>query len=341
MKFTQISDIGEFGLINRIKSNTKIINKETICGIGDDAAILNYSSGMHTLISTDMMVENIHFDLAYTPLKHLGYKAVVANVSDICAMNGVSKHIAISLAISSKYTVEAIDELYEGIWAACSQYQVDLVGGNITSSLHGMVIAATVTGIVQTGRAAMRGGAKQHDLICVTGDLGGAYVGLQILKREKSVFISNPDMQPELDDKEYVLQRQLKPEARNDIVSALLSNNILPTSMIDISDGLASELFHLCTSSGTGCSIYDQKIPMDPLMVQAAEELNLSAMTCALHGGEDYELLFTVSQSDYEKVQNVSDISVIGYMTSAAEGLKLITKANESIPLQAQGWVHF
>lgn len=337
---TEISSLGEFGLIRRLSNGIKLQNPESIKGIGDDAAVIA-AGDQYLLLSTDMLVEGIHFDLSYTPLKHLGYKAVAVNVSDIAAMNGVPKQITVSIALSNRISVEAVDELYEGIKAACESYKVDLVGGDTTASRSGLVISITATGIVDKERITYRNGACPSDLLCVTGDLGSAYLGLQLLEREKQVFLSNPEMQPQLEEKDYLVQRQLKPEARTDVVHELRELGVIPTSMIDVSDGLASELLHLCTQSGVGARIMEENLPIDNQTFLATTELNISPLTAALNGGEDYELLFSIKQADYEKIKNLPDISIIGYCTAEKDAVNLITKSGNSYPLKAQGWEHF
>lgn len=311
---TEIKDLGEFGLIDHLTKNIQLHNKSTEKGIGDDAAILDFS-GMKTLVSTDMLLEGIHFDLAYTPLKHLGYKAVQVNLSDIYAMNGIATQVTISLGLSSKFPLEAVEELYEGILLACSKYQVDIVGGDTTSSKQGLVISVTSIGYAEAAEITYRNNAREGDLICVSGDLGAAYMGLQLLEREKRIFLENPKIQPDLEGKDYIIERQLKPEARKDIVELLKSLNIQPTAMIDVSDGLSSEIIHICTQSQKGCMLYEEKIPIDPMTYNTAREFNLDPTVCALSGGEDYELLFTVNQSAYESIKNNMDISIIGHIT--------------------------
>jgi thiamine-monophosphate kinase len=310
-------------------------------GIGDDAAVMDTGSDQYTLISTDMLLEGIHFDLSYVPLQYLGYKAVAVNVSDIAAMNGIPKQITVAIALSSRFSVEAIEALYAGIKAACTQYKVDLVGGDTTTSKAGLVISVTVLGLVDKSKVVYRHTAKPNDIICTSGDLGGAFIGLQLLEREKQVFLSNPDTQPQLEGKDYVVKRQLKPEARMDIVYELAGLGILPTSMIDISDGLASELLHLCTRSGTGAVIFEDKLPIDGETYNTAAEFNIDPVTCALNGGEDYELLFTIRQEDFPKLKNHPDVFFVGYMTNQPKDIHLITKGENKIPIRAQGWTHF
>jgi thiamine-monophosphate kinase len=338
MKRTELQNLGEFGLINRVSANIELQNPESIKGIGDDAAVIDIGEN-YLLVSTDMLLEGVHFDLSYVPLKHLGYKAVAVNVSDIAAMNGIPKQITLSIGLSNRISVEAVDELYEGIKIACESYKVDLVGGDTTTSRSGLVISITATGFVEKDKISYRNGAKPNDILCVTGDLGAAYLGLQILEREKQVFIANPEMQPQLEEKEYVVQRQLKPEARMDIIHELRELGVVPTSMIDISDGLASEFLHICSQSGVGGHIFEENLPIDELSYLAATELNISPITAALNGGEDYELLFTVSQSDYDKIKKLADVLPIGYITEDKE-VELLLKSGTRIPLTAQGWQH-
>ncbi|MCF6359088.1 MAG: thiamine-phosphate kinase [Draconibacterium sp.] len=336
---TSISELGEFGLIERITKDIQIKNSSTIEGVGDDAAILDYKE-KQIVISSDLLTEGIHFNLMYTPLKHLGYKAVIVNLSDVYAMNAVPKQITVNIALSVKFSVEAVEELYLGIHLACENYGVDLVGGDTTSSLTGLTISVTVLGEIEKDKAVLRSGAKRNDLLCVTGDLGGAYMGLQLLERENEVYKVNQKMQPQLDGYDYILERQLKPEARKDIVEALKKLEIKPTSMIDISDGLSSEILHLCKNSNVGCNLYEDKIPMDEQTKQMAEELNINPLVAALNGGEDYELLFTISMNDFEKIKNDPDFTIIGHITEASEGTNLITSGGSAIQLEAQGWNH-
>ena len=338
-KQTNISELGEFGLIDRLTKNIKIKNKTTIKGVGDDAAILEYGE-KQIVVSSELLTEGVHFNLMYVPLKHLGYKAVIVNLSDICAMNAVPKQIVVNIALSGKFSVEAVEELYSGIHLACEKYGVDLVGGDTTSSLTGLTISITVLGEVEKENVVLRSGAKPTDLLCVTGDLGGAYMGLQLLERENEVFKVNENMQPQLSGFDYILERQLKPEARIDIISAFKKLDIKPTSMIDISDGLSSEIHHLCKNSNLGCNIYEDKIPLDFQTKKMAEEMNINPLVAALNGGEDYELLFTLALSDYDKIKNDADFTIIGHMTEAKDGVNLITGAGSAIPLVAQGWEH-
>ncbi len=339
---TEISSLGEFGLIRRISELTEKFQEGTKTGIGDDAAILAFGQGEEVVVSTDLLAEGVHFDLAYTPLHLLGYKAVSVNLSDIAAMNAIPRQILVSLAMSNRFSVEALDALYEGIRQACRDYHVDLVGGDTTSSRSGLILSVTAIGSQIPGAIVKRSGAKEGNLICVSGDLGAAYMGLQILNREKKVYEVDPGMQPEIKEEHgYLLHRQLKPEARTDVMYELADNQILPTSMIDISDGLASELFHLCSMSGIGVQIFEEKIPVENLTKLAASDFGLSPLTCALNGGEDYELLFTVPLSDYEKISSLADISIIGVVKPADYGKKLVLKSGQEIDLKAQGWVHF
>lgn len=337
-KRTEISSLGEFGLIERLTGNLHVNNKESVKGAGDDAAILQFSNDEEVLVSTDMFMEGVHFDLTYFPLKHLGYKAVVANISDIYAMNGTPKQITVSLALSRKFCIEDIEELYSGIELACRQYGVDIVGGDTTSSLTGLAISITAIGTAPKGCAVRRSGAKETDLICVTGNLGAAYMGLQLLEREK-IATADKDIQPDFQGKEYILERQLKPEARREVLEKLSEENVKPTAMIDISDGLSSELMHICKQSGVGCRIYEERIPIDYQTAIMAEELNMNVTTCALNGGEDYELLFTVPIADHEKVAAMKEVRIIGHVVSDSMGLALITRDGVEMELKAQGWV--
>lgn len=340
-KRSEISQLGEFGLIERIKGNVQLGNKTSLFGIGDDAAVIG-AGDESILLCTDMLTEGVHFDLSYTPLQHLGYKAVVVNVSDIAAMNGRPEQIVVSLGLSNRFSVEAVDMLYEGIRAACKNYNVDLVGGDTTSSASGLVISIAALGRVNKNKVTYRSGAKVNDIVCVTGDLGGAYIGLQILERNKQEFLANPEMKPQLENFEYMVGRQLKPEARMDIIFELAELGIQPTAMIDISDGLASELLHISKNSGVGIKIFEDKIPIDSKVYEtAAIELKIDPVTCALNGGEDYELLFTINQSDFEKIKNHQDIHFIGHVHDNARQNLLITKQGTPIPIQAQGWNHF
>ncbi|MGE0567758.1 MAG: thiamine-phosphate kinase [Bacteroidia bacterium] len=337
---TNLSGIGEFGLIDHLTKHIKIHHPETIKGVGDDAAVSDLSKGLG-VFTTDMLVEGVHFDLTYVPLKHLGYKSIVVNLSDVYAMNAQPKQVLVSFAVSSKFSLEAVEELYAGMLLACNKYGVDLIGGDTTSSAVGLVISVTAIGLVEKDKVVYRDGAKENDLLCVSGDLGGAYMGLQILEREKSVFKDNPQIQPDLSGKDYILERQLKPEARKDIVELLNSISVKPTSMIDISDGLASEIFHICKQSNLGVQLFEEKIPMDAQTYDTAREFNLDPTLCALSGGEDYELLFTIDLSDHEKVKNLPDISIIGHMSDVSKGKNLVTKSGVVVDLKAQGWDGF
>lgn len=340
-KRTELGDLGEFGLIEKITSSFTVSNKSTIKAIGDDAAVIETSKDEVMLVSTDMLVEGVHFNLMYAPLKHLGYKATVVNLSDIIAMNGLPEQITVSIAISNRFSIEAIEELYKGIQLACNSYGVDLVGGDTTSSLSGLMISITALGRAKKEDVIYRSGAKENDLIVVSGDLGAAFVGLQILEREKEVYKENPAIQPDLDGHDYLLERQLKPEARKDILGFLKDLGVKPTSMIDVSDGLASEALHICKESKVGCHIYDEKIPIDPDTYNTARAFNLDPATCALNGGEDYELLFTIAQADFDKIKGNPHMTVIGHITEAAAGTYLVGKAGNLTQLQAQGWNHF
>ena len=337
---TDVNTLGEFGLIEHLTQAFPITQPSTLKGVGDDAAVL-YNGPFCTVVSTDMLVEGIHFDLAYTPLKHLGYKAVVVNLSDIYAMNAFPKQITVSIAISSKYSVEALEELYAGIHAACETYGVDLVGGDTTSSPKGMVISVTAIGQGERERLSYRSGARVGDLICITGDLGAAYLGLQLLEREKRIWQEHPEVQPNLEEQKYIVGRHLKPEARKDMIETFRKADLIPTSMIDISDGLSSELFHLCKQSGTGALIEESGVPIHPETQLMALQFKLDPITCALSGGEDYELLFTIDPKDVDKIRFLPDIYIAGEMVAAADGIRLNTKGGNLHPLQAQGWRHF
>ena len=336
-KLNELKDLGEFGLIDYLTQNIKIHHSSTIKGVGDDAAVFDHEN-RQSVVSTDMLVEGVHFDMVFTPLKHLGYKSVVVNLSDIYAMNAQPRQITISMAISSKYSVEAVADIYEGMIMAANYYGVDIVGGDTTSSLQGLVISITAIGEAKKEEIVYRSGAKENDLLVVSGDLGGAYMGLTMLQREKEVWKVNPNMQPELEGYDYILERQLKPEARKDVITFLSQLGVKPTSMIDISDGLASEIHHLCKHSDVGCSLYEEKIPLDPMTHKVAREFNLDPVVCALNGGEDYELLFTVAQTDYDKIKGNPHWTVIGHMTNKDSGVNLITTGGSITPLKAQGW---
>lgn len=338
---TEISSIGEFGLIEKLKEGLKPLNSETKVGIGDDAAVIQHSGDFDLLLSTDMMLEGIHFDLTYTPLTHLGYKVVSINVSDIAAMNGVPKQITVNIGLSNRFSVEAVSALYEGIKAACSDYSIDLVGGDTTASASGLVISISITGLVEKDKAVLRNGAQNSDIVCVTGDLGAAYLGLQVLEREKAVFKESPEMQPKLEKYAYIVERQLKPKARTDIIHELEEMKLRPTSMIDVSDGLASEIMHLSKQSGKYFRIYEENLPMDGKAYDTAVEFKIDTSTCMLNGGEDYELLFTISQEDFNKIEKHPDIHFIGYVDKDLDKNMMVTKGKNTAPLNAQGWKHF
>lgn len=334
---TELNSLGEFGLIKHLTQFIELSNESTVKGIGDDAAVLNYKD-KQVVVSTDMLVEGVHFDLAYVPLKHLGYKSVSVNVSDIYAMNALPKQITVSIAVSNRFSVEALEELYAGMLMACKKHHVDIIGGDTTSSKSGLIISITAIGEATAEEIVYRNGAKEGDLLCVTGDLGAAYLGLQLLEREKQIFMESPGVQPDLEGNDYILERQLKPEARKDIPPLLKALDVKPTAMIDISDGLASEILHLTSQSKTGCNLYEEKIPIDPSTYNTAREFNLDPTVCALNGGEDYELLFTIRQEDFPKIKANPDITVIGHFTAEKDGVNLITKGGTSHPLTAQGW---
>ena len=337
---TPIKNLGEFALIDHITKDFTIENKSSQYGIGDDAAVLDHGKDP-TLISTDLLIEGIHFDLSYMPLKHLGYKAVVVNISDIYAMNSIPKQITVSVAISNRFTLEAIEELYKGINLACKNYKIDLVGGDTSSSVTGLIISISVLGSSSKKKIVKRNGAKENDLLVVSGDLGGAYTGLQILEREKAVFKVNPNTQPDLSKYTYCIERQLKPEARKDVIELLDELEIIPTSMIDISDGLSSEILHLSKASEVGFHLFEEKIPIDPEVSMTSDEFKLNSTTSALNGGEDYELLFTINQKDFEKIKNHPFLSVIGHANDLKNGCQLITGLGHQIELSAQGWQSF
>lgn len=337
---TEIAQIGgEFGLIDRIASQFSTQLESTVRGIGDDAAVIDLGAE-YGLLTTDLLAEGIHFDLTFHPLRHLGYKAIAINVSDIAAMNGVPQQVIVSLGLSNRFSVEAVDELYKGIKAACEDFKVDLVGGDTTASKSGLIVSVSVFGKVAKDKITYRGTARPNDILCVTGDLGGAFVGLQILAREKQVFLADNQMQPDFEGKEYVLQRQLKPEARMDVIYELTEAGVVPTSMIDVSDGLSSELHHICKQSGTGAVVFEENLPIDDQTVFVATELNLGPVTAAVNGGEDYELLFTIRQEDHAKLKNNPKITFIGYLTGEDGKLLLSTKGGNVVPMQAQGWQH-
>ncbi|MDB5197129.1 MAG: thiamine-monophosphate kinase [Flaviaesturariibacter sp.] len=337
---TEIENLGEFGLIDHLTKNLEIQNASTIIGVGDDAAVLDHF-GKQVVITNDLLVEGVHFDLMYTPLKHLGYKAVAVNVSDICAMNATPTQIILGIAFSNRFSLEALDEFYEGVYAACEHYGVDLVGGDTTSSQKGFIISCTAIGEVVPDQYVKRNGAQKGDLLCVSGDLGGAYLGLTLLEREKQIYLETPTVQPDLEDEKYIIGRILKPEARRDIVVFLAEAGITPTAMIDVSDGLSSEILHICKQSEVGCVLYEDKLPISDDTRNAAFKFNLDPTACALSGGEDYELLFTIKQDDFEKIGNTNDISVVGYITDAEAGAHIITKGGSKHRIEAQGWNAF
>ena len=334
---TELSELGEFGLIDLLTKNISLENKSSLYGVGDDAAVID-NKGKLTLVSTDLLVEGVHFDLSYTPLRHLGYKAAVVNISDIAAMNGTARQLLVGLSVSNRFPVEALEELYAGIRQACKVYHVDLVGGDTTSSVKGLFLSITVIGDADPEDVVYRNTARDNDLICVTGDLGGAYMGLLLLEREKAAFHGDPNMQPDLEGYDYILERQLKPEPRTDIIRLLKEAHIKPTAMIDISDGLGSEILHICKGSKLGCRIYEDKIPIDPTTINMAGVFNISHWTAALNGGEDYELLFTINQQDFEKVRIIPGISVIGHMADPSLGANLVTGDGQLVEIMAQGW---
>lgn len=336
---TPLDSLGEFALIDHLTKSATTALPSTILGIGDDAAVLNHKG--ETVVSTDMLIEGVHFDLAYMPIKHLGYKAVVVNLSDIYAMNAQATQVLVSLAVSNRFPLEAVEGLYAGIHLACKTYGVDLVGGDTTSSKQGLQLSVTTLGIAPKRGAVLRSGASENDLLVVSGDIGGAYMGLQVLARENEVFKANPQHQPDLEPYSYLVERQLKPEARKDIVQLLQDLDLKPTAMIDISDGLSSEVMHLCKQSGVGCHVYENKIPLDPQFISVCEEFNLDSTTIALSGGEDYELLFAIKQTDFDKIKGNPNLTVIGHMTAAGDAPSLVTRAEEVIPLKAQGWKAF
>ena len=337
---TEIESLGEFGLIEHLTKNFETHNASTVLGVGDDAAIIDHF-GKQTVISTDLLIEGIHFDLMYTPLKHLGYKSVIVNLSDIYAMNATPTQITMSIAFSNRFSVEALDEFYEGVFAACNKYGVDLVGGDTTSSQKGFIISVTAIGEVAPEKYVQRSTAKTGDLICVSGFVGGAFLGLTLMEREKKIYLENPKIQPDLEGEDYIVGRLLKPEARRDIIDFFATNNILPTSMMDVSDGISSEVLHLCKQSNLGCRVYEEKLPVHELARKAAFKFGLDPTTCALSGGEDYELIFTLKQEEYDKITLNEEISVIGYMTEIEEGCKILTKGGNTFNITAQGWNAF
>lgn len=337
---TGLDQLGEFGLIEHLTKNFEITQKSTLKGIGDDAAVLDFGK-RKAVVSTDLLIEGVHFDLSYMPLKHLGYKAVVVNLSDICAMNAKPTQITVSVAVSNRFPLEALEELYDGITRAANEYKVDVVGGDTTSSQKGMILSITAIGEADENEIVYRNGASSTDLLVVTGDIGAAYMGLQVLEREKQVFQVNPNSQPDLDAYTYLIERQLKPEARTDIRTLLHALEIKPTAMIDVSDGISSEIMHLCKQSNVGCNLYEDKLPLDPQFISVCEEFNIDSTTIAINGGEDYELLFTLPISDFDKIKGNPNFTIIGHMTEAKEGMHLITRANTKIQLKARGWNAF
>ncbi len=337
---TDLEQLGEFGLIDTLTKDIKLQHKSTLKGIGDDAAVLDFKDSK-VVMTTDMLVEGVHFDLGFMPLKHVGYKAVMVNLSDVCAMNATPTQITVSIAVSNRFPLEALEELYSGIRLAAEIYKVDVVGGDTTSSTKGMIISITALGIADEKKITYRSGAKPTDLLVVSGDLGGAYMGLKVMQRENEVFKVNPNNQPDLEPYQYIVERLLKPEARVDIVKLLSDLEVVPTSMIDISDGLSSEILHLCTHSKVGCDLYEEKLPLDPTVISVCEEFEVNSTTIALSGGDEYELLFTVAQKDYDKIKANPNLTVIGYMTEEAMGAHLVTRADQKIPLKAMGWNSF
>ncbi|HLD54311.1 thiamine-phosphate kinase [Sediminibacterium sp.] len=337
---TEIADLGEFGLIEHLTKNAEIQNASTILGVGDDAAVIDHF-GKQTVVTTDLLLEGIHFDLMYTPLKHLGYKAVVVNLSDIYAMNATPTQITLSIGISNRFSVEALNEFYEGVYFACEKYGVDLIGGDTSSSLKGFVISVTAIGEVAPDQFVKRSTAKKGDLICVSGDVGGAYLGLTLMEREKKIYQENPNIQPDLEDESYIVGKLLKPEARKDIIEFFASNQIVPTAMMDVSDGISSEVLHICKQSNLGARVYEEKLPIADASRKAAFKFGLDPTVCALNGGEDYELIFTIAQEDHDKIVLNEEISVIGYITDLEEGVKLLTKGGNQYDLKAQGWNAF
>lgn len=337
---TKLSDLGEFGLIDHLTKNFKVKHTSTVKSIGDDAAVLNFEN-KKIVVTTDLLVEGVHFDLSYMPLKHLGYKAVVVNLSDVYAMYAKATQITVSIAVSNRFPLEALEDLYAGIETAANIYNIDVVGGDTTSSNKGLLISVTAIGLVESDNEVYRSGAKPNDLLVVSGDLGAAYMGLQVLEREKEVYKVNPNSQPDLEQYSYIIERQLKPEARQDIITLLGELDVHPTSMIDVSDGLSSEIMHVCKHSKVGCDLYEEKIPLDPQVISTCEEFDIDSTTVALNGGEDYELLFTVSQNDFPKIKANPSLTVIGYIKEEKEGIHLITRANTKIPIKAQGWKNF
>jgi thiamine-monophosphate kinase len=337
---TELERLGEFGLIDRLADGVKIYHESTIKGIGDDAAVID-AGDKYMLLTTDTLVENVHFNLMYTPLKHLGYKSAIVNFSDIYAMNGDVRQIVVSIAMSNRFSLEAVEEIYDGIKKACDLYQVDLVGGDTTSSTSGLIITITAVGEVAKDEIVYRSGGKEKELLVVTGNLGAAFMGLQVLERERQIYLENPAIQPALEGVDYILERQLKPEARKDVIHYLKSLGVKPTSMIDVSDGLASEVLHLCKAGNLGCALYDEKIPVDQETFRVAREFNLDPTTCALNGGEDYELLFSIKQTDYDKIKDSEHLKVIGHYLDKNSGANIIARDGTPLEIKAQGWNHF
>lgn len=340
-KRTEIGELGEFALIDKITEGVEIQNKTTVKGIGDDAAVFDYGGDEYTVLSTDILLEGVHFDLSFMPLQHLGYKAIAVNVSDVAAMNAIPEQVTVSIAVTNRFSVEAVEMIYQGVKAACKNYNVDLVGGDTTSSRQGLCISVTAVGRVAKDKIAYRSGAQKGDILCVSGDLGAAYMGLQVLLREKKVFEANPNMQPNLEDYQYIAGRQLRPEARTDIIHEFNEIGIKPTSMIDISDGLASEVLHICKESGVGAVVYEDKLPVDQQTFDVCHEFKIASKTPALNGGEDYELLFTIKQEDFPKIEKHASVFFIGYIDEAENGARLVTEGQQTLPLTAQGWKHF
>ena len=336
----QLSDLGEFGLIDHLTKHFKVKQPSTVKGIGDDAAVLNFKD-KKVVVTTDLLIEGVHFDLSYMPLKHLGYKSIMVNLSDVYAMNAKATQVTVSIAVSNRFPLEALEDLYAGIEAAASIYNVDVIGGDTTSSNTGLLLSVTAIGEIKGDTEVYRSGAKPNDLLVVSGDLGAAYMGLQVLEREKQVYKVNPNSQPDLEAYTYIIERQLKPEARQDIIKLLNELDVHPTSMIDVSDGLSSEIIHICKQSKVGCDLYEEKIPLDPQVISTCEEFNIDSTTVALNGGEDYELLFTISQNDFLKIKANPSLSIIGHIKEEREGLHLVTRSNTRIPIKAQGWKNF
>lgn len=340
-KRTEISEVGEFGLIDRLSQQFTNRHASTLKGIGDDAAVIDLGDGTVQVVTTDLLIEGVHFDLSYCPLQHLGFKAIAVNVSDVAAMNAIPQQVTVSIALSNRFSVEAVEALYEGIWMAAEHYAVDVIGGDTTASRSGLVISVTAMGVAKKEEISYRSGAQLNDIVCVTGDLGGALIGLQILEREKQVYLADPNMKPDLEKYAYVTGRQLRPQARMDIIHELKEMGVVPTSMLDVSDGLASELFHICKQSACGVTIYEDKLPIDKQTFDTAVELGLDPITCVLNGGEDYELLFTIQQKDFKTLEKHPDIHFIGHISPASEGKSLVTKSGTVVNLKAQGWKHF